>query len=351
MKIGFHLTPFWSPTDRGATRIIDEAVAVVSAASRMGFSWVSIGQHFVSHPTVWPQPFPMLARLAPETGSMRLKTSVLLLPMLNAVEAAENIATLDHISHGRLDVGVAIGYREAELEAVGLARKDRVKKLEESLELMKRLWARRGGHLPRRATRRSLDGRMGFPPFQTPHPPLEMGAQSEGATRRAARLTDGVFFGPQVAWRDIAGLARVFRDARAAQGAATPGYVGASRSLIVGADKEAARAAAREYLERTFNMYRTWQMQESTMVELQLSSDVRPRRLDGERVARGLRRGHRPRGRDGRSSASASRSTACPATSGPHRLPADDRRARPPSRGRARVTAAERREAARARRP
>ena len=113
MKIGFHLTPFWSPTDRGATRIIDEAVAVVSAASRMGFSWVSIGQHFVSHPTVWPQPFPILARLAPETGSMRLKTSVLLLPMLNAVEVAENIATLDHICHGRLDVGVAIGYREA----------------------------------------------------------------------------------------------------------------------------------------------------------------------------------------------------------------------------------------------
>jgi alkanesulfonate monooxygenase SsuD/methylene tetrahydromethanopterin reductase-like flavin-dependent oxidoreductase (luciferase family) len=273
MKIGFHLTPFWSPTDRGATRIIDEAVAVVSAASRMGFSWVSIGQHFVSHPTVWPQPFPILARLAPETGSMRLKTSVLLLPMLNAVEVAENIATLDHICHGRLDVGVAIGYREAELEMVGLARVDRVKKLEESLELMKRLWA--GEVVTFHGAYTSVtNGRMGFPPYQAPHPPLEMGAQSEGATRRAARLTDGVFFGPQVAWRDIAGLARVFRDARAASGAATPGYVGASRSLIVGASKEAARAAAREYLERTFTMYRTWQMQESTMVELQLSSDV-----------------------------------------------------------------------------
>jgi hypothetical protein len=47
MKIGFHLTPFWSPADRGATRIIDEAVRVVAAASRMGFAWVSIGQHFV----------------------------------------------------------------------------------------------------------------------------------------------------------------------------------------------------------------------------------------------------------------------------------------------------------------
>jgi hypothetical protein len=116
MKIGFHLTPFWSPADRGATRIIDEAVRVVAAASRMGFAWVSIGQHFVSHPTVWPQPFLILARLAPETAQMRLKTSVLLLPVLNPVEVAENVATLDHICHGRLDVGVAIGYREEELE-------------------------------------------------------------------------------------------------------------------------------------------------------------------------------------------------------------------------------------------
>src|SRR3984893_4947303 len=139
MKIGFHLTPFWSPTDRGATRIIDEAIEVVAAASRMGFAWVSIGQHWISHPTVWPQPFPILARLAPETGQMRLKTSVLLLPIVNAVETAESIATLDHIPHGRLDVGVAIGYRERELEAAGLARKDRVPKLEESLTLMEQI--------------------------------------------------------------------------------------------------------------------------------------------------------------------------------------------------------------------
>jgi len=272
MKIGFHLTPFWSPTDRGATRIIDEAIAVVAAASRMGFAWVSIGQHFISHPTAWPQPFPILARLAPETGDMRLKTSVLLLPILNPVEVAENVATLDHIAHGRLDVGVAIGYREDELETVGLRRKDRVAKLEESLALMKRLWTGEAVTFHGAYTSVSA-GRMGFTPYQTPHPPLEMGAQSEGATRRAARLTDGVFFGPQVAWRDVAGLARAFRDARAARDDATPGYVGASRSLIVGRDKDAARAAAREYLERTFRMYRSWDMQESTMVELQLGLD------------------------------------------------------------------------------
>src|SRR6185503_18129876 len=170
---GFHLTPFWSPTDRPPTRIIDEAIAVVAAASRMGFEWVSIGQHWLSHPTVWPQPFPMLARLAPETGTMRLKTSVLLLPILNPVETAENIATLDHICHGRLDVGVAIGYREKELEAVGLSRKDRAPKLEESLALLNQVWAANGVTSDGAYTKLNA-GRMRFRRSQTPHPPLEM---------------------------------------------------------------------------------------------------------------------------------------------------------------------------------
>ena len=269
MRIGFHLTPFWSPTDRNPTQILDEAIRVVAAASRMGYAWVSIGQHWVSHPTVWPQPFPVLARLAPETGAMRLKTSVLLLPILNAVEVAENVATLDHLCHGRLDVGVAIGYRARELEVAGQTRADRTAKLEESLALMKRLWSGEEVTFHGRYTRLTA-GRMGFVPYQRPHPPLEMGAQSVGATRRAARITDGVFFGPQVAWRDIGALAREFREARAGAGIGTPGVVGASRSLIVGRTKEAAQAAARSYLERTFAMYRTWQMQERSMVELSL---------------------------------------------------------------------------------
>src|SRR5262245_42226646 len=106
----------------------------------MGFAWVSIGHHQLSHPPVWPHPIAMLARLAPEAGEMRLKTSMLLLPLLSPVDVAESVVTLDHISHGRLDVGVAIGYRERELEAAGLARKDSAPKLAESIAVMKSVW-------------------------------------------------------------------------------------------------------------------------------------------------------------------------------------------------------------------
>src|SRR5262249_13537259 len=63
-------------------------------------------------------------------------------------------------------------------------------------------------------------------------------------------------------------------EARASETAATPGTAYASRSLIVGASKEAARAAARAYLERTFTMYRTWDMQEPSMVRLQLDFET-----------------------------------------------------------------------------
>src|SRR5204863_3860139 len=188
-------------------------------------------------------------------------------------DVAENVATLDHITHGRLDLGVAIGYREKELEAAGLTRKDRVPKLEESLAVMKQLW--RGDEVTFDGRYTKLSGvRMGSPPCQRPHPPLEMGAQSVGATRRAARLVDTVFFGPQVSWTDVGRLVKVYREARTTEGPGTPGRAIASRSLIVGASKETAHAAAKAYLERTFAMYRGWEMQEPTMVPLQLGFDI-----------------------------------------------------------------------------
>ncbi|MSQ37806.1 MAG: LLM class flavin-dependent oxidoreductase [Chloroflexi bacterium] len=272
MQIGFHLTPFWSPTDRPATQIIDEAIRVVAASSTMGYSWVSVGHHWMSYPTVWPQPFPILARLAPETGAMRLKTSMVLAPLLNPVDLAENVATLDHISHGRLDLGIAIGYREQELAAAFLTRKDRVPKLLESIELMKRLWSGETVTYEGRYAK-ITEGRMGFRPFQLPHPPIEMGAQSEGASRRAARVADSVFFGPQVGWSDIVPLATVYRDERRKLGK-SKGIVGASRSLMVGASKEDAARKAGAYLEKTFSMYRTWEMQELTMSSLRLDSGM-----------------------------------------------------------------------------
>jgi alkanesulfonate monooxygenase SsuD/methylene tetrahydromethanopterin reductase-like flavin-dependent oxidoreductase (luciferase family) len=266
MQCGFHLTPLFSPPERPPSRILDEIIQVVHAASTMGYAWVSAPHHWLSYPTVWPQPYPLPARLAPEAGSMRLKTSELLLPLLNAVEVAENVATLDHLTHGRLTLGVAIGYRDEELQVVGLRRQDRVAKFEESLHVMKRLWA--GEAVTFTGKYITLSGaRLGFFPSQPPHPPMAGGAQSPGAVRRAARLADGVFLGPQVAWRDLQELVRLYKQARQAARHREMGTLGASRCLLVGCDRADAAASARDDLAKTFN-YKRWRMQERRMVPL-----------------------------------------------------------------------------------
>src|SRR5258708_8604739 len=147
-----------------------------------------MAEHWLAYPTVWPAPIPFLARLAPETGEMRIKTSVLLLPLLNPVEVAENVATLDHLTHGRLTLGVSIGYRETELAAAGVTRRDRVPRLEEPLELMKRLWAGAGAH----------GGRKGFTPCPAPDPPHHIAGPRLGATPPPPRLGPGVLLRPHV---------------------------------------------------------------------------------------------------------------------------------------------------------
>ena len=63
----------------------------------MGFDTYCWAHHYLIHPYQHFQPLPVLARLAAEPGNMKLATSVLLLPLLNPVDVAEQVATLDHI--------------------------------------------------------------------------------------------------------------------------------------------------------------------------------------------------------------------------------------------------------------
>jgi alkanesulfonate monooxygenase SsuD/methylene tetrahydromethanopterin reductase-like flavin-dependent oxidoreductase (luciferase family) len=272
MKCGLLLLPFLGALDRPVSANVETTRAVVRAASTRGFAWISASQHLVSHPTRWPQPFLVLAHLASEAGRMRLMTQMLLLPLHNPVTVAEEVATLDHISEGRLTLGVAIGYRDVEMEAAGIMRKERAGRMEEAVALMKRLWT---GEETTHAGSfyRLTRARMGFTPVQQPHPPIIMAAQSAGAAARAGRLGDGIFFGPQISWADMRSLIAVYRQARREAGKPGDGLIGSSRSVMLSRDRETALSEGRAYMERTFRMYSGWSMQERSMVPLQLTAD------------------------------------------------------------------------------
>ncbi len=181
MRYGLFLSA-QHPAETDPRRALAEHLEQVGFVREHGFHSIFAGQHFLSAPYQMLQPVPLLARVAAAADGLMVGAGILLLPLLNPVEVAENVATLDHITHGRLTLGVSIGYREKELQSAGVTRKDRVPKMTESIELMKRLWA---------GEERGYAGAIGPPPAQDGGPPLVIGGMGEHAVRRAVELGDG----------------------------------------------------------------------------------------------------------------------------------------------------------------
>ena len=139
MKLGLGLSVQHRPEDSQSARFA-EHVEQVRLARAVGFSSVWASQHYLSEPFTYFQPLPTLGRMAAEAEGMALGTGVMLLPLHQPVDFAEQLATLDVISGGRLIVGVGLGYRDAENEALGLNPRERVGRFVEALQLVERLW-------------------------------------------------------------------------------------------------------------------------------------------------------------------------------------------------------------------
>src|SRR5262245_24797582 len=140
MKLGLALSVQHRPEDSQAARFA-EHVEQVRLAKAVGFSSVWASQHYLSDPFTYFQPFPTLARVAAEAEGMTLGTGVVLLPLHQPVDLAEQLATLDVISSGRLVVGLGLGYRDAENAAMGLDPRQRVGRFVEGLDVLQRLWS------------------------------------------------------------------------------------------------------------------------------------------------------------------------------------------------------------------
>jgi len=167
---------------------IDDLFGTVETAAELGYSSVWTINHFLSN-LATPQPISMMAALIPRSGEMTLGTGILLLPMFHPVHVAEEFATLDHLSGGRVVLGVGAGYRENELAAFGVDPDSRFRRLDESLKIIRGLWS--GEEVDQDGEFYPLHGaRCGVMPRTEGGPPIWVGAGGKLAVRRAARLGD-----------------------------------------------------------------------------------------------------------------------------------------------------------------
>ena len=150
-----------------------------------------------------------LSYVAGATSSIKLATGILIVPQRNPVVLAKEVATLDHLSGGRVELGVGVGWLEEEFDAIGVPFAERGRRTDDNIAAMRALWSQE------RATHHS-----DFTDFDDcislPHPvngavPVHIGGHTEIAARRAGRLGDG-FFPGKGSPEELAHLFEVVRE-------------------------------------------------------------------------------------------------------------------------------------------
>lgn len=194
MQFGLVMRAQFPPEDDMQTRF-QELVAQAQVADTLGYSCLTAGMHY-SHETFQAfQQIPFLSRLLAEIPNMRLNFGLILLPLHKPLDIAEQLASIDVMSGGKVICGVGLGYREVEYRAFGTPFQSRVKRFEENLEAMVRLWTE--DTVDMMGSRFELKGASApTKPLQKPHPPIWIGASVDAAIRRAARLGDCWYVGP-----------------------------------------------------------------------------------------------------------------------------------------------------------
>ena len=193
----------------------DRAVQFCQKSEQVGFSFAVAVEHVVwptdyasKYPynatgklpgdpsTLLPDPLVWMTHVAACTEHMRFMTGVLILPQRNPVVLAKQLATMDYMSGGRMELGIGVGWLKEEFEAIGIPFERRGRRTDETIEAMRALWA---------GDDASYDGEfVNFAGIScNPKPaqesvPIIVGGHSEAAARRAGRLGNGFF--PATGW-------------------------------------------------------------------------------------------------------------------------------------------------------
>ena len=187
-KVGLYIgTQFPAGTDVGVA--LKDMSEQVRLARQSGFSSLWVPHHYLTHPMQMLAPIPTLSYLLRDAQGMTIGTNILVMPLLNPVHVAEDAVTLDVMSGGRYVLGIGVGYRDAEFLAFNVSLKERAPRIDESIEIMRRLW--REDKIVHAGRFFQIDNLgIGLKPQKKGGPPIWLAAVVDTAVKRAAERGD-----------------------------------------------------------------------------------------------------------------------------------------------------------------
>ena len=171
----------------GDSQSYRQFIDYVIEAEQLGFESVFLVEHHFTGAGQLSASLTLLSYLAGLTSTMRLGTGVTVLPWHNPVLLAEQAATVDLVSNGRLDFGIGKGYRPNEFHGFIVDPAQAQARFDEAIELLLKSWTSRDRFTHAGALWNFRDVVVEPHPLQAPHPPIWVAAQSEGSIRAAAR--------------------------------------------------------------------------------------------------------------------------------------------------------------------
>lgn len=235
-----------SPSAESSETVFNRGIEITQAADELGFRNMWLAEHHFSTYGYLSRPLMLALHLANKTRRMRVGTAVIVLPLHHPLVVAEEIATVDLLSGGRLDIGLGRGYQRYEFERLGVDLNESRKRWEEEVDII--LLALQGKPFTYDGEFYQIPETSVFPlPVQQPHPPIWVTAQSlpsvEATVKRGFNLISGGFGIP------IERL-RAFREAFESHVQKYPPKqpirVGTQRPVYVTDNEADARAAAEQ---------------------------------------------------------------------------------------------------------
>lgn len=246
---------FRNPRDSGYSdaTLYAQVLDQVAFVDSLGYDLVWMTEHHFVDDGYLPSFVAAAGAIAARTSRVRISTDVALAPFHHPIRLAEDMAVLDNLSGGRMELGLGLGYAPHEFRAFGIPRPQRVSRSEEAIAILRQAWS--DGPVEFAGKRYTFSGVEVYPkPVQSGGIPLWMAAQSAAGAERAARF--GMHLLPQGA---TATTIEPWRNAVIERGGDPAAFrIGVIRSWLVTDDPERDWPAYRTAERYRMRGYRAW---------------------------------------------------------------------------------------------